>query len=92
MPTARSLAVQLGTNVNTVARVYRNLQLSGHLRLKRGVGTFVADGVRPPIQKKQFALLEQKVDQIINISKDAGISPTELAQFITTKWKEAGNV
>ena len=92
MPTTRSLAVQLGINVNTVARVYRDLQSSGHLCLKRGVGTFVADGVRQPMQKKQFALLEQKVDQIIKISKDAGISPTELAQFITTKWKEAGNV
>ena len=92
MPTTRSLAVQLGINVNTVARVYRDLQSSGHLCLKRGVGTFVADGVRQPMQKEQFALLEQKVDQIIKISKDAGISPTELAQFITTKWKEAGNV
>ena len=92
MPTTRSLAVQLGINVNTVARVYRDLQTSGHLCLKRGIGTFVADGVRQPMQKKQFDLLEQKVAQIIKISKDAGITPTELAQFITTKWKEEGNV
>ena len=92
MPTTRSLAVQLGINVNTVARVYRDLQTSGHLSLKRGIGTFVADGVQRPMQKKQFDLLEQKVLQIIKISKDAGITPTELAQFITTKWKEEGNV
>ena len=92
MPTTRSLAVQLGINVNTVARVYRDLQTSGHLCLKRGIGTFVADGVQRPMEKKQFELLEQKVVQIIKISKDAGITPTELAQFITTKWKEAGNV
>ena len=92
MPTTRSLAVQLGINVNTVARVYRDLQTSGHLCLKRGIGTFVADGVQRPMQKKQFDLLEQKVLQIIKISKDAGITPTELAQFITTKWKEEGNV
>ena len=92
MPTTRSLAVRLGINVNTVARVYRDLQTSGHLCLKRGIGTFVADGVQRPMQKKQFDLLEQKVLQIIKISKDAGITPTELAQFITTKWKEEGNV
>ncbi len=88
MPTTRSLAVRLGINVNTVARVYRDLQSSGHLCLKRGIGTFVADGVQRPMQKKQYELLEQKVAQIIKISKDTGISPTELAQFITTKWKE----
>lgn len=92
MPTTRSLAVQLGINVNTVARVYRDLQSSGHLCLKRGIGTFVADGVDRPMEKKQYELLERKVDQIIKISKDAGITPTELAQFITTKWKEEGNV
>jgi GntR family transcriptional regulator len=88
MPTTRSLAVQLGINVNTVARVYRELQSTGHLCLKRGVGTFIAEGVDRPMEKKQYALLEKKVAQIIQISKDAGISPTELAQFITTKWKE----
>jgi GntR family transcriptional regulator len=88
MPTTRGLAVQLGINVNTVARVYRELQSSGHLCLKRGVGTFVSEGVDRPMEKKQYELLEKKVAQIIQISKDAGISPTELAQFITTKWKE----
>jgi DNA-binding transcriptional regulator YhcF (GntR family) len=92
MPTTRSLAVRLGINVNTVARVYRDLQASGHLCLRRGMGTFVANGVARPMEKKQFERLEKKVAQIIKISKDAGISPTELAQFITTKWKEEGDV
>lgn len=92
MPTTRSLAVQLQINVNTVARVYRDLQSSGHLCLKRGIGTFVADGVDQPMGKKQFELLEKKVGEIIKISKIAGISPTELAQFITTRWKETDNV
>jgi GntR family transcriptional regulator len=92
MPTTRSLAVQLGVNVNTVARVYRDLQSTGHLCLKRGIGTFVADGVDRPMEKKQYQLLEQKVAQIIAISREAGISPTELAQFITTKWKEKHHV
>jgi GntR family transcriptional regulator len=92
MPTTRSLAVQLGINVNTIARIYRDLQSTGHLCLKRGIGTFVADNVDQPMGKKQFDLLEKKVTEIIKISKDAGISPTELAQFITTKWKEKSNV
>jgi GntR family transcriptional regulator len=92
MPTTRGLAVQLGINVNTVARVYRDLQASGHLSLKRGIGTFVSHGVDQPMEKKQFDLLEQKVIQIIKISREAGITPTELAQFINTKWKEEGNV
>lgn len=89
MPTTRSLAVELGINVNTVARIYRDLQASGHLCLKRGIGTFVDRGVDRPMEKKEFELLEKKITQVIKISKDAGISPAELAQFITTKWREA---
>jgi GntR family transcriptional regulator len=92
MPTTRGLAVQLGINVNTVARVYRDLQTTGHLRLQRGVGTFVADGVDRPLAKQEFAALAQKVVQIIQISRDAGITCAELTQFITTKWKEDDHV
>lgn len=92
MPTTRSLAVQLGINVNTVARVYRDLQASGHLRLKRGVGTFVAEGVDRPVAKKEVARLSQQVDKIIRISREAGITCAELTRFITTRWKEDDHV
>ena len=91
MPTTRGLAVELGINVNTVARVYRDLQASGHLDLRRGIGTFVAEGVQQPMEKKQYKALEKKVSELIRISKTAGITPAELAQFITTKWKEEGD-
>lgn len=92
MPTTRSLAVKLGINANTVARVYRELQADGQLQLRRGVGTFVAQGSHQPMTKNQFQVLEKKVAEIIEISKQAGISPTELAQFIITRWKEEENV
>ena len=92
MPTTRGLAVQLGINVNTVARVYRDLQNSGHLRLRRGVGTFVAEGVDQPMNKKDFARLEAQVDKIIQLSKEASITAAELTQFIITKWKEDKDV
>lgn len=91
MPTTRGLSVQLGINANTVARVYRDLQTEGQLRLQRGVGTFVAQEARPPMPKVQFRMLEKKVTEIIEISKQAGLSPVELAQFIKTRWKEDKN-
>ena len=92
MPTTRGLAVELGINANTVARVYRDLQFAGQLRLQRGVGTFVAEGAAQPLSKKEFNILEEKVTELIGLSKQAGLSPVELAQFITTRWKEDNNV
>lgn len=89
LPTVRALAVNLGINANTVARVYRDLQAAGLLRLERGVGTFVADTVGAPIQRRDFQQLEKRILQLIQLAKQSGMQATELAQFIETRWKEA---
>jgi GntR family transcriptional regulator len=41
LPTVRQLAVDLQVNANTVARVYADLERSGVLETRRGVGSFV---------------------------------------------------
>ena len=92
MPTTRSLAVDLGINANTVVRVYRELQDAGQLRLKRGVGTFVAEDAHSPMAKKDWKILENKVSELITLCRQTGISSVELAQFINTRWKEIDNV
>ena len=47
LPTVRQLAVALRINANTVAKVYTHLERSGALQTRRGVGTFVVDGIQP---------------------------------------------
>jgi GntR family transcriptional regulator len=42
LPTVRQLAVDLRVNANTVARVYAELERSGILETRRGIGSFVA--------------------------------------------------
>jgi GntR family transcriptional regulator len=42
LPTVRQLAVELKVNANTVGRVYAELEKSGVLETRRGVGSFVA--------------------------------------------------
>lgn len=92
MPTVRTLAVQLGINANTVARVYRELQSAGVLRLERGVGTFVADpgGAKP--STADFRQLEEKIAEIIRLGRRAGMSAAEISQFIETRWQEVHDV
>ncbi len=44
LPTVRQLAVDLKINANTVAKVYGELERSGVLETRRGVGTFIGLG------------------------------------------------
>jgi GntR family transcriptional regulator len=44
LPTVRQLAVDLRVNANTVARVYAELERSGVLETRRGVGSFITAG------------------------------------------------
>ena len=51
LPTVRQLAVELRINANTVARVYADLERTGAIETRRGVGSFVAataERARPP--------------------------------------------
>ena len=92
MPTVRSLAVELGINANTVARVYRDLQREGLLRLERGVGTFVAESdERRAVAEKDFQSITAKAAELIELGRNAGLRLGELAQLVETLWKENAN-
>ena len=56
LPTVRQLAVDLCVNANTVARVYAELERTGVLETRRGVGSFVrarADEARPAVEHQR---------------------------------------
>jgi GntR family transcriptional regulator len=56
LPTVRQLAVDLRVNANTVARVYAELERSGVLETRRGVGSFVSASpaqAHPPRERER---------------------------------------
>lgn len=89
MPTVRSLAVDLEINANTVARVYRDLQAEGLLRLERGVGTFVEKPpTQPTLGKRDFQRIERKARALVTDCGNAGFTRRELSELVTSLWKE----
>ncbi len=89
MPTVRALAVDLGINANTVARVYRDLQSEGILRLERGVGTFVADRRQDrALGEGDFEAIAGKAAELVELSRQAGLRAGEVTQLIDNLWKE----
>ncbi|QSX05526.1 GntR family transcriptional regulator [Sedimentibacter sp. zth1] len=45
MPSARDLSAELKINLNTVARVYKELEIEGIVFTKRGIGTYVTESL-----------------------------------------------
>jgi GntR family transcriptional regulator len=69
LPTVRQLAVDLQVNANTVARVYAELERSGVIGTRRGVGSFVAAG-RAEAQPAE-ARRKQLRDFVVRVLADA---------------------
>ena len=89
LPTVRQLAVDLRVNANTVARVYLGLEREGVLVTKRGVGTFVADGVPPKAQTAQRdRALRKLIDRFITDATSLGYKPREVVRALAARIRE----
>jgi GntR family transcriptional regulator len=81
------MAVDLRVNANTVARVYTQLERSGVLETRRGVGTFVA-GKLPPAtadRSARDAALLTAARKYLAAAAAAGASPEQaIAQLRAT--------
>ncbi len=60
LPSIRSLAAELGINPNTVARVYRELELRGFVESRSGSGSFV----RPVDEKAAVAAKQASMQEL----------------------------
>ncbi len=89
LPTVRALAVELGINANTVAKVYRELSNRGYLVLERGVGTFVAEkSPERTIDKTDVKKIRAKTRHLITLCHRVGLSLGEFTQLVENLWKE----
>ncbi|HEX9492343.1 MAG TPA: GntR family transcriptional regulator [Thermoanaerobaculia bacterium] len=89
LPTVRQLAVDLRVNANTVARVYLALEREGVLTTKRGVGTFVAEGVpektHAPHRERR---LRQAIDRFLTEATSLGYKPREIVRVLARRIRE----
>jgi len=85
LPTVRQLAVELSINANTVARVYADLERSGAIETRRGVGSFVtatSDKARPA--REHDKRLRGFVTRVLAEAATAGFSAEEISDAISS--------
>jgi len=88
LPTIRSLAVELKTNPNTIAKAYNELEIRGILATQVGSGTYISDK-KPVIEDDS---LKRKIREVagrfIQEMRDLGVEKKELPGLIESLIKE----
>jgi GntR family transcriptional regulator len=89
LPTVRQMAVDLRVNANTVARVYAELERSGVVETRRGVGTFVCARHFEAKQRRQHEQeLKDLADRVIAETTALGFSVDDLIDQLQSKRKK----
>lgn len=90
LPSTRELAVEMGVNVNTAARIYRELEMMNIAYTKRGIGTFVSES-SDLLHVLKSELSEQYVKQFLNHMKGLGYNTSEIQSLIHEEAMKEGD-
>lgn len=86
IPSIRDLAVELRVNPNTVAKAYQELERSGLVAVKRGMGYFVSESDNGQISRRErHVLFNGLIDDLIASGVGLGLDAGELRKLIETK-------
>ena len=82
LPTIRSLAVELKTNPNTIAKAYGELEIRGILATQVGSGTFISDKKPEQENDGRDRKIQEMVDRFIRDMRGFGLDKSELLALI----------
>ena len=84
LPTIRSLAVDLKTNPNTIARAYQELEIRGILATQVGSGTYISDK-KPVIEDDSLnRKIQEVLKRFMHDMKDLGVDNRELLNIVSS--------
>jgi GntR family transcriptional regulator len=81
LPSVRALAAEAGVNPLTVAKAYQDLQASGLVVAKKGVGLFAADGAATALLKAERAhFIDEEWPRVRERINQLGLSAGDLLE------------
>jgi len=90
LPTIRSLAVELKTNPNTIAKAYGELEIRGILATQVGSGTFISDKRPEPENDGQDRKIQELIGRFIQDLRNLGVEKHELSDLIMAYNEQEG--
>lgn len=86
VPSVRDLSKRLRVNPATVAKAYQRLSDAGFLAVRRGEGTFVADGPPPLSRTERRRILQDGASRYAAAAITVGASRDEAVDEIEGAW------
>lgn len=88
LPSIRGLAKDLQISVITTKRAYEELEKEGLIDTVHGKGSFIGRINRDFIEEKKLKLIENKIVEAIQMSKELGFSYDELLKILKVLYRE----
>ncbi|MCL2265737.1 MAG: GntR family transcriptional regulator [Treponema sp.] len=88
LPTIRSLAVDLKTNPNTIARAYSELEIRGILETQVGSGTYISDKKPAAEDDSLNRKIREVIGRFVHELRALGLENRELIKLIDSYIKE----
>lgn len=83
LPSLRDMAARLRVNPLTVAKAYRELEVSGIVVTERGRGTFIAERSKGLSDEYKREALSVAVERMFDEAHQLGASPEEILEVVT---------
>ena len=88
LPSIRSLATDLGVSVITTKRAYEELETEGLIRSVAGKGFYVDNPDTGYLTEKKVQGLEEQLDAVLRLCKEAQLSKEEVKDMVDILWEE----
>jgi GntR family transcriptional regulator len=82
LPAIRVLAERLTVNPNTVARAYRELEISGVVEKRRTNGTYVSSARSPLAHRERVKILTERIDALLAEARQFGVPTDEVIELL----------
>ena len=87
LPSVRALAQQLLVTPNTVVKAYRELEVEGVLRKRRGAGTYVSESDSPLARDERRKILAQRADILLTEARQMSFTFDEVTKLLRQREK-----
>lgn len=88
LPSIRGLAQELQISVITTKRAYEELEREGFIETVPGKGSFISSQNKELIREKKLKLMEEKIAEVIEESRDLNISVEDLIEMMKLMYEE----